>query len=143
MILTKTQANKFQYLRNQILDLFEEIENNKPNDVNTIESVTDYACKIFKVKAKDLKLDDQFADDDGKTLKVISPYNSISTPNPNDVENIVLVQGPDQKNDPIALDPETEIQVEEGRLSKIASRKGKKLKIKDLKGKIKYYPEKD
>ena len=55
MILTKTQANKFQELRNQILDLFEEIENNKPHDVNTIESVTDYACKLFKVKAKDLK----------------------------------------------------------------------------------------
>ena len=94
--------------------------------------------KTYKpVKAKDLKLDDQFADKEGKPLKVISPHKMVSTANPNDVEDVVLVQDPEGKNEPIALDPETDIKVSEGKLSKIASRKGKKLKVKDLKAKIK------
>ena len=65
--------------------------------------------KTYKpVKAKDLKLDDQFADKEGKPLKVISPHKMVSTANPNDVEDVVLVQDPEGKNEPIALDPETE-----------------------------------
>ena len=80
---------------------------------------------------------DLIADNEGKPLKVISPFKSVATADTNDKEDVVLVQDPDGKNQPYALDPETDISVQEGKLSKIASRKGKKLKVKDLKAKIK------
>tara|TARA_R110002050_G_scaffold142831_1_gene268112 strand:+ start:244 stop:621 length:378 start_codon:yes stop_codon:yes gene_type:complete len=55
MILTTSQYNKFQILQKEIEILFDDIKNNKPSDVNTLDSVTDYSCELFGVKKKDLK----------------------------------------------------------------------------------------
>ena len=92
---------------------------------------------VQPVQAKDLTVDPKNKNpmmvslkDKQEPLQVLSPVDDGDNP------EALVVQDKKGKVFAIAKDQEV-IEVPEGKLSKIAKRKGKKLKIKDLKGKIK------
>ena len=104
--------------------------------VNNDEPKTAEMPTINTIKAKDLKIDSAkkepttvYSTDSKEPFEVVSRVGS------GKYKNLLIVK--DKKGHTKTFDANDDIELDEGRLSKIAKRKGKKLKIKSLKGKIK------
>jgi len=106
----------------------------KPSSNKTIQPKD---LSMTTSKAGDLKKDFVFPDEKGNELKIVSPAGK-RTSLPNDKEDVVIAL--DKNNEPVVFDKDADVsypEVQEGKLKKLAKKKGKKFQIRKLKGKIK------
>jgi chromosomal replication initiation ATPase DnaA len=59
MVITKEQHNELKQLKNKLAALLLEIDNNKIEDLLTIDEVFNFTCEFFDVEADELKADNR------------------------------------------------------------------------------------